>query len=312
MDVSKVYDRKDYDQYLVAVVFDLLQQDVAGLEASFKVSVRESICNALDLAPSCVIPEELHDGAGAASNVTLDLVLFGPNIKAYITKLYEQISNPGSFLRQGKYTRKAITAEVSKVCQKEECLEAKRLIPERDAYEKQALLAKEEFIRQHQQAEEMRQVAIDAEKLVAGLYMEQQRMESDFNELRRIDETAAKAAEEDLKNFKINLRKNVQTATESANLARTLMEEVARSRQDAELKNVACDEVSRRWSRAAFRALETCGECKWAQDMKRYEEGLYKYRQPDGAFTGSFFEVTSSFARLRQAQGPSLIPPAGS
>eukprot|EP00961_Rhodomonas_salina_P110221 1483653-Rhodomonas_salina.1 len=165
--------------------------------------VRESICNALDLNPSVVIPEDLHDGSGTAANLTLNVVMFGPNIKGYITRLYDQIANPSSVLRQGKFTRKAITAEVTKVCMKEECLETKRLMAERDAYEEQALLARQEFIRLHAQAESTRQAALDAEKAVSNLHAELQTMEGDFIELRRIaDDVTVRSAEANLNDFK--------------------------------------------------------------------------------------------------------------
>lgn len=35
---AAVYDPKDFDQYLVKMVFDLYHNDIAGLEASFKIS----------------------------------------------------------------------------------------------------------------------------------------------------------------------------------------------------------------------------------------------------------------------------------
>eukprot|EP00961_Rhodomonas_salina_P232745 3144415-Rhodomonas_salina.1 len=84
-----VYDPQDYDQYLVKLMFDMNITEIAGLDASFKISVRESICTALDLPASVVVPEEITGDPSVGDNMALSLVMFGPNIKAYVTKMYD-------------------------------------------------------------------------------------------------------------------------------------------------------------------------------------------------------------------------------
>eukprot|EP00287_Rhodomonas_sp_CCMP768_P005399 CAMPEP_0196724070 /NCGR_PEP_ID=MMETSP1091-20130531/6086_1 /TAXON_ID=302021 /ORGANISM="Rhodomonas sp., Strain CCMP768" /LENGTH=482 /DNA_ID=CAMNT_0042066161 /DNA_START=49 /DNA_END=1498 /DNA_ORIENTATION=+ len=303
-----------YDQYVVKLVFDMYHKDIAGREAAFAISVRESICLALDLQAKYVLPQDVHDGATSA-NLTLNFVMFGPDIKSYITRLYDQISNPSSVLRQHTYTRRTITAEVSKKCQKDECVEATKLISERDTSNEDAVHAFQEFVKMHAECEGTRQKALEAEKSVSLLSVELQTMERQVEELKQMnDDATTRAAEADLAEFKRNLREQVDLATKTASYARALMEDVAKARQETELKAAACTEASRRWSRACYRAISACDSCTWAQDLRRHEAGLYRYQCPnrDCGFVSGFFDMCNHFSKCRiESRNDSPLPGAG-